>query len=150
MSKRHLARSVIMQSLYQWDFKDKPTAAIPAIIEQVMLEFGAGIEDTKDYIVKTISGILDNVEKIDDIIKQYAPNWPISEMSIVDRNILRLGVFELKLNDHIPPKVAINEAIELAKSYGGPSSGKFINGILGGMYNDMPHSDVSLAEPTKE
>lgn len=130
-----------MQSLYQWDFKDKPTAAIPAIIDQVMLEFGAGIDDTKEYVTKTVAGILDNIKEIDALIKKYAPNWPVDEMSIVDRNILRLGVFELKLSDHIPPKVAINEAIELAKSYGGPSSGKFVNGILGAMYNDMPHDD---------
>lgn len=148
MSKRHLARSIIMQSLYQWDFKDKPTAAIPAIIDQVMLEFGAGIDDTKEYVTKTVAGILDTIEEIDALIKKYAPNWPVDEMSIVDRNILRLGVFELKLSDHIPPKVAINEAIELAKSYGGPSSGKFVNGILGAMYNDMPHDDSATVEPT--
>lgn len=114
---------------------------MPAIIENVMQEFGAGIEDTREYVTKTVTGILDHIDEIDAIIQKYAPNWPISEMSIVDRNILRLGVFELKLSDHIPPKVAINEAIELAKSYGGPSSGKFVNGILGAMYNDMPHEE---------
>ncbi len=141
MSKRHLARSIIMQSLYQWDFKGRPSAAMPAIIEQVMAEFGAGIEETNDYIHETISGILDNLTDIDALVDKYAPNWKMTEMSIVDRNILRLGVYELKMVSQIPPKVAINEAIELAKSYGGPSSGKFVNGILGAMYADMPKTE---------
>lgn len=135
MSKRHVARSIIMQSLYQWDFKGKPSAAMPAIIEQVTSEFGAGIEETMGYVNDTVLGIVDNVDAIDAEITAFAPNWRINDMSIVDRNILRLGVYELKYVDSIPPKVAINEAIELAKSYGGPSSGKFVNGILGAMFN---------------
>ncbi len=138
MSKRHVARSVIMQSLYQWDFKGKPSAAMPAIIEQVTNEFGAGIEETSDYVNETVLGVVDNVEAIDAELTAFAPNWRLNDMSIVDRNILRLGVYELRFTQNIPPKVAINEAIELAKSYGGPSSGKFVNGILGAMFNTMP------------
>ena len=148
MSKRHLARSVIMQSLYQWDFKGRPSAAMPAIIEQVMAEFGAGIEETTGYIQDTINGVIDHLAEIDALVDTYAPNWKLTDMSIVDRNILRLGVFELKLVSQIPPKVAINEAIELAKSYGGPSSGKFVNGILGAMYADMPKTTESAVPPT--
>src|SRR5262249_34999448 len=67
----------------------------------------------------------------------YAPEWPINQITIVDRNILRIGVFELKFTNDIPPKVAINEAIELAKSFGGESSGRFVNGVLGAVYKDM-------------
>lgn len=148
MSKRHLARSVIMQSLYQWDFKGRPSAAMPAIIEQVMAEFGAGIEETTGYIQDTINGVIDHLAEIDALVDTYAPNWKLTDMSIVDRNILRLGVFELKMVSQIPPKVAINEAIELAKSYGGPSSGKFVNGILGAMYADMPKTAEPVAPPT--
>ncbi len=148
MSKRHLARSVIMQSLYQWDFKGRPSAAMPAIIEQVMAEFGAGIEETTGYIQDTINGVIDHLAEIDALVDTYAPNWKLTDMSIVDRNILRLGVFELKMVSQIPPKVAINEAIELAKSYGGPSSGKFVNGILGAMYADMPKTTESAVPPT--
>lgn len=136
MSKRHVARSIIMQSLYQWDFKGRPSAAMPAIIEQVTKEFGAGIEETADYVNDTVLGVVDNVDAIDAELTAFAPNWRLSDMSIVDRNILRLGVYELKFTQNIPPKVAINEAIELAKSYGGPSSGKFVNGILGAMFNE--------------
>lgn len=137
MAKRHLAREIIMQSLYQWDFRERPTGVLPAIIEQNMAEFGAGIEDTKEFITKTIDGIIDNIEEVDTLIQEYATNWPMEQMTLVDRNILRLGVYEMKHNEEIPPKVAINEAIELAKAYGGPSSGKFVNGILGAMYSKL-------------
>lgn len=138
MSKRHLARSIVMQTLYQWDFRGNPTSAIPAIIDQNMEEFGIGLEDTKDFVKSTVDGVIENQKEIDQMIVEYAPHWPLEQMTLVDRNILRLGVYELKYNaGEIPPKVAINEAIELAKTYGGPSSGKFVNGILGAMYKKM-------------
>jgi len=136
MSSRHIARSIIMQALYQWDFRGQPTTAIPAIIEQNLIEFGAGVEDEKDYIEKTVNAVIENLPKIDKVIVDYATNWPIEQITLIDRNILRIGVYELLLNDEIPAKVAINEAIEIAKTYGGPSSGKFINGVLGAIYKD--------------
>ncbi len=138
MSNRHLARSIAMQTLYQWDFKGKPTAAIPAIIEQNLAEFGMGIEDNSEFVTETVQGVIDNLDAIDKKIIEYAPEWPMTEMSIVDRNILRIGVYELFFSEAVPSKVAINEAIEIAKSYGGPSSGKFVNGVLGAMFADVP------------
>ncbi len=138
MSNRHLARSIVMQTLYQWDFKGKPTAGIPAIVEETIAEFGIGLDDeNKKFIIETIDKVLDKLEEIDKKITEYAPKWPIDSMTLVDRNILRVGVYELYHNDQIPDKVAINEAIEVAKSFGGQSSGKFVNGILGAMYNDI-------------
>ncbi len=137
MSSRHLARTIILQTLYQWDFREQPTAGIPAIIEQNLLEFGAGVEDEKEYIEKTVYSIIDSLAKIDKVITDYATNWPMDQINLIDRNILRIGIYELLLNDEIPAKVAINEAIEIAKTYGGQSSGKFINGILGAIYKDV-------------
>jgi len=138
MSKRHLARGIIMQVLYQWDFRGNPSSAIPAIIEQNMAEFGVGLEDSHDFIESTINDIIDKCEEIDGLIEKFAPHWPLEQMSLVDKNILRLGIYELEYQKQdIPPKVAINEAIELAKTYGGENSGKFINGILGAMYKDI-------------
>ena len=137
MSHRHLARSIAMQSLYQWDFKGKPTAAMPAILAEQIGEFGVGLEKEESYIEHTVQGVLDNLKDINEKIVAHAPDWPLDQMSIVDRNILRLGVYELYFNEDIPAKVAINEAIEIAKSYGGPSSGKFVNGILGAMYKEI-------------
>ncbi len=150
MAKRHLAREIIMQSLYQWDFRGGPTAALPAIIEQNIEEFGSGIEETKDFIENSVSGIIDKQKEIDKLIEKYASNWPLEQMTLVDRNILRLGIYEMKYNEDIPPKVAINEAIELAKTYGGPSSGKFINGILGAMYNQLFKQSTSTEQPLSE
>lgn len=138
MSKRHLARSIVMQTLYQWDFRGNPSAIVPAIIDQQMEEFGAGLEDTQDFVSKTVKGVLEHQTEIDETIVKFAPHWPLDQMSLIDRNILRIGVYELKFNNsEIPPRVAINEAIELAKTYGGPTSGKFVNGILGAMYKTM-------------
>lgn len=140
MAKRHLAREIIMQSLYQWDFRERPTGVLPAIIEQNIEEFGAGLDDTKTFISESIEGVMEHIDDIDALIAEYATNWPMEQMTLVDRNILRLGVYEMQYNEDIPPKVAINEAIELAKAYGGPSSGKFINGILGAMFIKL-HKD---------
>jgi len=126
-----------MQSLYQWDFKGKPTAAMPAIMAEQISEFGVGLEKEETYIEHTVQGVLDHLEEINEKIVAHAPDWPLDQMAIVDRNILRIGVYELYFNTDIPAKVAINEAIEIAKSYGGPSSGKFVNGILGAMYKEI-------------
>lgn len=137
MSNRHLARSIVMQCLYQWDFREKPTAALPAIVDQNLKEFGVGLDENKEYVKKTVESIIENIDEIDNVITEYAPKWPIDQITLVDRNILRIGIFEMKFNDEIPAKVAINEAIEIAKTYGGSSSGKFVNGILGAIYNDL-------------
>ncbi len=150
MAKRHLAREIVMQSLYQWDFRERPTGILPAIIDQNIAEFGAGIEDTKEFIEKTVDGIIDNIADIDALIKEYSTNWPTEQMALVDRNILRLGVYEMKHNSEIPPKVAINEAIELAKAYGGPTSGKFVNGILGAMYSKLFKDTDTTTKPAKK
>lgn len=127
-----------MQTLYQWDFKGRPSAAIPAIMAQQVEEFGSGLaEENKGFIQESIDGVIEHVDAIDKMIESYAPNWTIDQMALVDRNILRIGVYELQFNDGIPAKVAINEAIEIAKTFGGQSSGKFVNGILGAIFNDL-------------
>ncbi len=149
MSNRHLGRSIAMQSLFEWDFRGQPTAGLPAIIEHNLKEFGPGLEEI-DFTKKIIDGIIEHLPEIDAVISHYAPSWPISQITIVDRNILRIGVYELKFAENIPPKVAINEAIEIAKSYGGPSSGKFINGVLGSMYNDLIKENPALIQAAAE
>lgn len=146
MSNRHLARSIVMQILYQWDFRGKPTAALPAIIEQSVADFGNGLDDNVDYIKASVDTIIEKLPEIDEIIVKYATNWPIAQMTLIDRNILRIGVFEMKFNDSIPAKVAINEAIELGKNYGGPTSGKFVNGILGALYTSLPKEEPKEKE----
>src|SRR3989344_6547694 len=101
MSNRHLARSIAMQCLYQWDFKEKPTSAFPAILEQSIAEFGAGLDDNIPYVKDTVDGVLSHLEEIDKKIAQYAPQWPMDQMTVVDRNILRIGTFEMFWSDSV-------------------------------------------------
>lgn len=150
MSNRHLARSIAMQILYQWDFRGQNESEIPLIVKEQMIEFGVGLDKDRDFVTQIVDGVIKNLADIDKLIVDYATNWPLDQISIVDRNILRIGVFEMKFNDNIPAKVAINEAIEIAKTYGGPTSGKFVNGILGALYNNMSEEEKSKGtKPSK-
>jgi len=137
MSSRHLSRSIAMQSLYEWDFSGKK-ADLEKTIERNIQEFGPGLED-KSLIWQLVTGVVQHLREIDKIVEKAAPQWPLDQIAIVDRNILRIGIYELLFGDKtaVPPKVAINEAIELAKSFGGENSGKFVNGVLGTVYKEI-------------
>ena len=130
MSNRHLARTIALQTLYQWDFNDKNTEKLPGAIEENLKEFAPQFEDN-GFIKQVVNGVIENQTEIDKLITKYAPEWPIEQITMVDRNVLRIGIFEIKYNPDIPEKVAINEAIELAKHFGADNSPKFINGALG-------------------
>ena len=135
MASRHLSRGIAMQSLYEWDFSGKEID-LKKVTERNIKEFGPKLKD-KGFVWSLIIGVIEHMKEIDNIIKKSAPQWPLNQISIIDRNILRLGIFELLYSDKdaVPPKVAINEAIELAKSFGGENSGKFINGVLGTVFD---------------
>jgi len=127
-----------MQSLYEWDFSGKKPATLEGIVERNIKEFGPGLE-VETFVWQLVKGVVDHIDDIDKIIEKAAPEWPIGQITIVDRNVLRMGLFELLYEDkeEVPPKVAINEAIELAKTFGGENSGKFINGVLGTVYKQI-------------
>ena len=137
MASRHLSRSIAMQSLYEWDFNDFKID-LNEIAEKNIQEFGSGLEEF-DLIWELILGIKEKKDFIDDIIIKTAPEWPLAQINILDRNILRIGIYELIFGnkESVPPKVAINEAIELAKNFGGESSRKFVNGVLGTVYREL-------------
>lgn len=137
MATRHLARSIVLQSLYEWDFYNQKED-LPKVVERNIEDFGAGI-DEPEFIWRIIKGVIEHIKELDNIIGTAAPEWPISQISIVDRNILRIGLYELLYADknEVPEKVAINEAIELAKNYGGSSSSRFINGVLGTVFKQI-------------
>lgn len=137
MASRHLSRSIAMQSLYEWDFGGKK-GDLEKIVTKNIKEFGPGLEDTS-LVWQIITGVVKHLFSIDKIITKAAPEWPIEQITIVDRNILRIGLYELLYanKEEVPPKVAINEAIELAKSFGGESSGKFVNGVLGTVFKEL-------------
>lgn len=143
MATRQLGRSIVLQSLYEWDFS-KRKLDLTVIVERNLKEFGPGI-DEPEFVWKLVKGVIDHKEEIDKIIQKAAPEWPLEQIAIVDRNVLRIGLYELLYADRneVPPKVAINEAIELGKNYGGPNSGKFVNGVLGTVYRE-------IGEPGKE
>lgn len=149
MSNRHLSRSIAMQSLYEWDFKNSlldksggknkfSKEELDKITMNNVKEYGPGAEND-DFVSEVIGGVFKNLKKIDLIMKRLAPEWPIGQITMIDRNIIRIGIYELMFSKRkdVPPKVAINEAIELAKTFGGGSSGKFVNGVLGTLYKEI-------------
>ncbi|MDB5266162.1 MAG: Transcription antitermination protein NusB [Parcubacteria group bacterium] len=138
MANRHLARSVVLQSLFEWDTSHAEESAVPEMLARNVEEFGG--EDTdKVFMESLLTGVLAKRADLDLVIGKAAPDWPIDKIAPVDRNILRIGLFELLFADRtqVPAKVAINEAIELAKVFGGESSGRFVNGVLGAVYKEM-------------
>jgi len=138
MANRHLSRSIAMQVLFEWDFNDYSNVRVDDVINRTLREFAPGLED-REFVEKLVRGVLENKKKIDAFIEKTAPEWPIAQIAPVDRSVLRIGLFELVFGNHkeVPPKVAINEAIELSKSFGGETSGKFVNGVLGTVYREM-------------
>lgn len=144
MANRHLSRSIVLQTLFEWDFNNAKNVDIKEAIKRNIKEFALGLEDN-DFVFALAEEVLRKQKVVDEIIEKAAPDWPINKISVVDRNILRMGLTELLFGDRsqVPPKVAINEAIELAKTFGGENSGKFINGVLGAVYKE-------LGEPEKD
>jgi len=139
-----------MQSLFEWDFRKKSAEEMTATIERNKKEFGPGLEEEYGFIDRLAQGAISHLPEIDGIIEKAAPAWPIEQITSVDRAVLRLGLYELLFGNHeeVPPKVAINEAIELGKAFGGEASGRFVNGVLGTVYREIgePGKDY----PTRE
>ena len=150
MANRHLSRSVVLQALFEWDFCGKHDKSASEIIARDAKEFAPGVADVS-FMDELMKGVLAKHSELDDIIAKAAPEWPIDKISPIDRNVLRLGLYELLFadRDEVPAKVAINEAIELAKTFGGETSGRFVNGVLGAVYKEMgePGKD---AQPVKK
>lgn len=150
MSNRHLARTIAMQSLFLWDFQGKKVSELKKIIDGVFSNFAPEFDD-HGFVRSLIKGVTEHIKEIDRYITKYATEWPLEQITIVDRNILRIGVYELVYNDEIPAKVAINEAIEIAKTFGSESSGKFVNGVLGAIYKDIaPEEKAEEKKKSKE
>ena len=151
MSSRHAARSLVMQTLYEQDMRmpGQLDASLKETLELNLKEFSPGLGDDADFARALLRGVLEKNADIDAIIARYAPDWPLEQIMIVDRNVLRIGVYELKFDEKIPAKVAINEAIEIAKTFGGHSSGRFVNGVLGAIYKDMVTSGEKIGEEPK-
>lgn len=154
MSTRHIARTIALQTLFELDMKDELNLTLDAvepIILRNTVEFGEGVKDTS-FTKSIINNALSRRITIDDIITRAAPDWPLEKIGVVDRNILRIGLTELLFGDRaqVPPKVAIDESIELAKAFAGETSGKFVNGVLGAIYKEMGEPEKAQTTKTKK
>jgi len=138
MANRHLSRSIVLQSLFEWDLNALEKKAVHEVLERNVSEFAPNKTD-KPFMDKLLDGCMAKQPELDLVIEKAAPDWPIDRIAPVDRNILRLGLYELLFSDRgeVPAKVAINEAIELAKQFGGENSSRFVNGVLGAVYKEM-------------
>ena len=134
---RHLSRQIAIQKLFAWDFNKEN---INPNIGEFNPDELANIDEIEDYLLEMVDditkGVLENKENIDNLITEYAPQWPIKQMKLVDLQILRVAIFEGFVGKTVPPKVAIDEAIELAKEFGEEVNGKFVNGVLGAIYEE--------------
>lgn len=133
-SNRHLGRIVALQTLYEYEFRtqsEDTSADVDDILKRNVSRYDSAIGDT-DFVESLVKGVLETQADLDEKIQPIAPDWPIEQIARIDRNILRVGLYELLHKaDIVPPKVAINEAVELAKAFGSDNSSKFINGVLG-------------------
>lgn len=144
MANRHFSRIQAVQALYEWDFRknEKPTE----ILERNIKESEAKDVDD-EFVQKILDGVTSKIDQIDKMIEKSAPEWPLEQIATIDKTILRLAIYELSFSDEVPPKVAIDEAVELAKTFGGDNSSKFINGVLGAVFRSS--DKYNPAEDTK-
>jgi N utilization substance protein B len=150
-SNRHLGRIVAMQTLYEHDFRggDNSELKLAGILERNLDEFRSSIDDTQ-FVDDVVSGVTKHQADIDGIIGPAAPEWPVEQIAKIDKIILRIGVYELMIKREVPPKVAINEAVELAKTFGGENSSKFINGVLGTIYRNSEFYEPEEESPAHQ
>jgi N utilization substance protein B len=139
-SNRHLGRIVALQTLYEFEFRtqaEDPNVDADEILARNLERYETAIEDT-GFVKDLVAGVVKEQEALDAKIQPIAPEWPIEQIARIDRAVLRLGLYELLYRgDKVPPKVAINEAVELAKAFGSDNSSKFINGVLGTAFRTL-------------
>ncbi len=139
-SNRHLGRVIVLQSLYEYELRTlatDPEVDLDVIVAKNIEPYEKTLGDT-EFVYNLARNVADNFESLDKVLQPMAPEWPISSISAIDRNVLRMGLYELsECRDKIPPKVAINEAVELAKAFGSENSSRFINGVLGTAYKEL-------------
>lgn len=132
-SNRHLGRIIVLQTLYELIFRlecKDSTVQIEDIMQRNISRYKATLDDVA-FIKNLANGVVSNASELDAKIQPLAPEWPLQQIARIDHILLKMGVYELSGQSDVPPKVVINEAVELAKSFGGDNSSKFVNGVLG-------------------
>ena len=133
-----------MQTLYEWDFNGRKQPLAQLVTNNVK-NLAPGLAEDK-FVSDLVFGVEKNFNQLDKIILETAPEWPIAQINIIDRNILRIGILELMFIKEVPPKVAINEAVELGKIFGGETCGKFVNGVLGTLFRKIAPQQAAVDE----
>lgn len=148
-SNRHLGRIVALQTLYEYEFRvqaNDSSVSTDEILGRNLARYESAIEDT-DFVKSLVSGVVDHQADLDGKLQPIAPEWPLEQIARIDRAVLRLGLYELLYRaDEVPPKVAINEAVELAKAFGSDNSSKFVNGVLGTAFRTLVEGNSENAE----
>jgi N utilization substance protein B len=142
-SNRHLGRIIALQTLYEVEFRGESGDSdvnLAEVLARNISRYQKAVDD-KDFIERLVNGVTKEETKLDDVLRPIAPEWPIEQIARMDRVVLRIGLYELLYEKDVPPKVVINEAVELAKSFGGDNSSKFINGVLGTVLRQHESSD---------
>lgn len=148
-SNRHLGRIVALQTLYEQDFRQEledKTFSLEEVLARNINRYEETIDD-KDFIKALVAGVDAHSKQLDAMIGPVAPEWPIDQIARMDRIILRIGCYELLHDKSVPPKVVINEAVELAKAFGGENSSKFINGVLGTILRNQESETSKRTKP---
>jgi N utilization substance protein B len=151
-ANRHLGRIIALQSLYELEFRKEckdEGVNLDEILKRNIDRYKNALDD-KDFILNLVKGVEKTCPKLDERLQPIAPEWPLSQIAKIDLCILRIGTYELENHKDIPPKVVINEAVELAKSFGGDNSSKFINGVLGTLYKQSETKTEKKTKTTKK
>lgn len=156
-SNRHLGRIVALQTLYEQDFRteaEDKTFDLDEVLLRNIARYKSTLNDV-EFVKKLVMGVSQHTAELDDALRPLAPEWPLESIARMDRVMLRIGLYELKLTSDVPPKVVINEAVELAKAFGAENSSKFINGVLGTALKNITGEtnptagETTVAEPPK-
>jgi N utilization substance protein B len=139
-SFRHLSRELVLKTIFYQRFRGEEDISLEQAFEDVISEFGKELPET-DFAKKLFDGVSEKEEEINDIIRTYAPEWPLEKIAKVDLHIMQIGIYELLYSEDVPPLVAINEAVELAKEYGDTNTSKFVNGVLSNIAHDKIGKD---------
>ncbi len=142
-SNRHLGRIVALQTLYEYEFRlscNDTNLDVDDILQRNIHRYNDTIDD-HDFIIKLVKGVIQEQDQLDATLQPVAPEWPIDQIARMDRAVLRLGLYELLHEPSVPPKVVINEAVELSKAFGGENSSKFVNGVLGTVLRNQEEAE---------
>ncbi len=143
---RHLARTLAMQTLYEWDFRSEED--VKKLLDDNLQATNHGVDDSQ-FVTMLIDGVIEHKDEIDELITKSAPEWPLDQISVIDKSILRLAAYELLYSADVPPKVAIDEAVELGKTFGGDNTSRFVNGVLGSLYRQSDRYQEEEKKPDK-